>query len=74
MKVFLCLIGALVCGLAPANAQDRGGEPHVSIKIPAMCVAAHLKEYYAEGPNCPEPERFLKILGHHMQSAVLPYT
>lgn len=66
MKVFLGLIGLLACGLAAASAQESGGEPRdsdVSPRIPTLCVAAHLAESHAEGPNCPKPERFFKRWG-----------
>ena len=67
MKVFLGLIAVLACGLAPANAQDsdsgRSGDDDASAAAPTMCVAAHLEESHAEGPNCPTPERFFKRWG-----------
>ena len=66
MKVFLPLIAVLACGLAPASAQvsvDIDGEPPVVLRLPSLCVAAHLEESQANGANCPEPENFYKRWG-----------
>ena len=66
MKVFLCLIAVLACGLGPASAQvslDTDSEPPDVLRLPWLCLSAHMEEFQVSGPNCPQPGTFYKRWG-----------